>query len=361
MNTKRPWVVLVGGFLGAGKTTLILTAARLLLQRGLRSAVILNDQGDELVDTRHAEMSGVTAGEVTGGCFCCGFSRLITAMEDLHSYEPDVIFAEPVGSCTDIVATVLAPLREEFDFYRLAPFTVLVDPARSAALQNNKDRNATFLFEKQLQEADLVCVTKTDVYPEGCGISGTNVRYISGKTGQGVSEWLGEILSGNLRAGMHLIEVDYEQYARAEAALAWLNSSFVFRPLAGVAPSAVVGPLLDGLVHALTAAGIAIAHLKIMDCSSSGWVNASICANGEEPVVDGDLDASPSEVHEVLFNLRATGIPARVQAIVEKELACLGGRLSRFSLDCFAPAPPQPERRIVPSYPVSPDRIPPTH
>ena len=47
---NRPWLVLVGGFLGAGKTTLILSAARELRKRGLRSAAILNDQGQDLVD-----------------------------------------------------------------------------------------------------------------------------------------------------------------------------------------------------------------------------------------------------------------------------------------------------------------------
>ncbi|HYK37784.1 GTP-binding protein [Alloacidobacterium sp.] len=349
MNTERPWVVVVGGFLGAGKTTLILTAAQLLAQRGLRSAVILNDQGDTLVDTHQVEMSGVIAGEVTGGCFCCRFSKLITAMEALHPYQPDVIFAEPVGSCTDIAATVLAPLREEFNHYRLAPFTVLVDPARAAALQNNENRNLTFLFRRQLQEADLVCITKTDIYPDASGLSGIHIRHLSGKTGQGVREWLDEILSGTLMAGAHTIEIDYEQYAQAEAALAWLNLSCVFTPTSPMSPASVVGPLLDRLDQALTAAGIAISHLKVMDCSSSGWLKAAICANGEEAVVDGDLDASSAEIHDLLLNLRATGNPAHVQEIVENELACFEHELSRIVMHCFSPAPPKPERRIVPS------------
>ena len=48
----KPWVVLVGGFLGSGKTTLILAAARELERRGLRSAMVWNDQGGDLVDSR---------------------------------------------------------------------------------------------------------------------------------------------------------------------------------------------------------------------------------------------------------------------------------------------------------------------
>lgn len=44
----KPWIVLVGGFLGAGKTTLILSAIRELERRGLRGVAIFNDQGTDL-------------------------------------------------------------------------------------------------------------------------------------------------------------------------------------------------------------------------------------------------------------------------------------------------------------------------
>jgi G3E family GTPase len=54
--STKPWIVLVGGFLGAGKTTLLLAAAKELKSRGLRSALILNDQGDALVDTEYAAL-----------------------------------------------------------------------------------------------------------------------------------------------------------------------------------------------------------------------------------------------------------------------------------------------------------------
>src|ERR1700733_3325681 len=165
--STRPWVVLVGGFLGAGKTTLILAAARELERRGLRSAMVWNDQGKDLVDSRYAGLSGMRSGEVTGGCFCCRLSQLIEAMRDLRAYAPDVIFAEPVGSCTDLSATVLRPLLEYSESYQLSPLTVLVDPLRAhAMLEEDANPDMRFLFEKQLQEADLVCFTKSDLYPD---------------------------------------------------------------------------------------------------------------------------------------------------------------------------------------------------
>jgi Ni2+-binding GTPase involved in maturation of urease and hydrogenase len=337
----------VGGFLGSGKTSLILSAARALERRGLRCAVILNDQGYELVDTRYAEMQDALAREVTGGCFCCRLSELMSMIEELRARAVDVIFAEPVGSCTDISATVFGPLREEFDRYRVAPFTVLVDPVRATEMRGeDADSPLAFLFQKQLQEADLVCMTKADIYPDAESLPGTEARFLSAKTGQGVPEWLDEILSGALEAGKTTLEIDYAQYARAEAALAWLNLSFTLEPVVPLSPALAIGPFFDGLQNALTEAGISIAHLKIFDRSPAGWLKVAVCANGQEPAVEGNLDASPAARHELLVNLRAKGDFAHVQRVVEKQLQQLEGRKLDMHLNCFSPSPPKPERRV---------------
>ncbi|HTF43071.1 MAG TPA: GTP-binding protein [Terriglobales bacterium] len=147
---KKPWIVVVGGFLGAGKTTLILAAARELARLGKRCTVIMNDQGSELVDTRLADLNGLQSGEVTGGCFCCKLSDLVDVAEKLRFFSPDVIFAEPVGSCTDLLATVLRPLQEHGHKYKITPFTVLVDPARAdSLLRREADPTLVFFFESR--------------------------------------------------------------------------------------------------------------------------------------------------------------------------------------------------------------------
>lgn len=345
---SRPWVVLVGGFLGAGKTSLILAAARLLEQRGVRCALILNDQGDELVDTRHAEAQRLMAREVTGGCFCCRLSALTSAIEYLRAASLDVIFAEPVGSCTDIAATVIGPLLEEFDRCRLAPFTVLVDPARLLALSGAAaDADLRFLFEKQMEEADLLAMSKADVFPNAVAPPGVEARRLSAKTGEGIAEWLDEILGGALEPGGTIAEVDYARYARAEAALAWMNLSFIYESATPISALLVVGPLLDGIDEALTAAGIPLVHLKLLDRSPAGWVKAALCANGAAPQVEGHLDASPACRHEVLVNLRAHGHPDSVRAIVERQVRRLPGKVAEIHLSCFRPAAPVPERRVT--------------
>ncbi len=342
-----PWVVLVGGFLGAGKTTLMLAAADELAKRGLRSAVILNDQGDALVDTQYAALHELANEEVTGGCFCCQFSELLARMDKLRAHAPNVIFAEPVGSCTDIAATVLRPLMDYRDTYRLAPLTVLVDPHRAEALlRNDADENMTFLFRKQIEEADLVCLSKSDVTSRQPDLGRAAIRQLSAKTGQGVAAWLDEVLSGEIATGKKPLQIDYAQYAQAEAALAWLNLQVRIVPQIPASPSLVLGPLLDALDREFTKAQISIVHLKAIVNSESGFVKAALCANGADPVVEGMLDASPARYHELLLNLRCVGEAEQTRQIVENCLAQLGFTLAALHINCFHPAPPRPERRF---------------
>jgi hypothetical protein len=347
-SRELPIIIPLGGFLGAGKTTLILAASRVLQSQGIRCAAILNDQGFELVDTELVQRSGVTADQVAGGCFCCRFSELINAAERLRSHAPAIIFAEAVGSCTDLSATTLQPLRLEYaKQFRLAPYSVLVDPERARNLELEPPGSGMrFLFQKQIEEADLICFTKADLCSEFPRIEGAPLRYLSPLTGLGVAEWLHEILSGEMQAGGRILDIDYERYARAEAELAWLNCRVTAKLKPPLSPAQLIGPLLENLDLALTAEGFRIAHLKMIDNSAAGYLKASITANGQEPAVMGMLDASPAAVHELLLNIRAAGEPASLQRIVETQLAAIAGKLAIHALQCFSPAPPKPERRL---------------
>lgn len=352
---RRPWIVVVGGFLASGKTTLILAAARELERRGLRCAALFNDQGSDLVDSHYAAHSGLRAGEVVGGCFCCRLSGLIEEIHRIQAFGPDVIFAEPVGSCTDLAATVLRPLRElpweDGARMRLAPLTILADPRRTRALlDGDEESGMRYLFEKQLQEADLVCFTKSDLYPDMPPIHVPNVRQLSAKTGQGVTAWLDEVLSGAITAAGRTLDIDYNQYARAEAALAWLNLRAEFRLHVPCSPAMLLGPLFDEIDTALSAAGTAIAHMKAIVSTPTGYIKAAIAAHGQEPVVEGDLDASPASRQELLLNLRAVGQPEAIRRLVERPLRKFGRQLVQLDLDCFSPAAPVPEQRIVPEF-----------
>jgi len=311
----RPVVAVVGGFLGAGKTTLIMKAARILRSSGVAVAAVLNDQSDGLVDTEFARRNGVPAEEVAGGCFCCRFPDLIDALERLEAYGPEVIFAEAVGSCTDIVATTLRPLLRDYGArYRIAPLTVLIH-------ERPDDAQLRFLFDLQAAEADLVIDRDVDV-----------------------GAWLDALFRDGVVAGGKVISVDYERYAQAEAALGWLNARATVRPRLALSPAMILGPLLDELDGALTADGIGIVHLKAIAQSESGYVKAALTGNGREPEVEGMLDASPAAEHEVVVNLRALGDPERLREIVERAFAGLPAQ--ELALQAFRPAAPVPYQRI---------------
>jgi hypothetical protein len=162
-----------------------------------------------------------------------------------------------------------------------------------------------------------------------------------------VEAWLSEILVDGLTAGTRALDIDYARYAQAEAALAWLNLSFVLETGPAITSAVVIGPLLDRLDEALAAEGIELMHLKVFASSAAGWLKAAICAHGDEPRLEGSLDSSPTIRHELLVNLRAKGDPAQVRSIMSAQLETLPGRVLGVHLDCFSPAAPQPERRVV--------------
>ena len=328
---------------------MILSAARILQGQGIKTAAILNDQGAELADTRWVQSQGVQADQVTGGCFCCLFPDLIEAAENLRAHSAEVIFAEAVGSCTDISATTLQPLKQYYrDKFRLAPYTVLVDPGRAKQMTSGGDPDFAFLFNKQLEEADLVCFTKADLYAEFPALDARSIRYLSSLTGDGVRAWLDEILAGTLASGTKILDIDYEHYARAEAQLAWLNCSvfLTLEPDAALSPAVVIGPLLESMETILTTDDFQIAHLKITDDTTSGILKASVVANHAAPFIEGDLNASSAIQHELLLNVRAAGDPERLRQIVERQLLELPGKVDVRSIQCFKPSAPSPEHRF---------------
>src|SRR5207247_2315062 len=160
---------MVGGLLGAGKTTAMLRLGEHLVARGVRVGLVTNDQSSGLADTTLLSASGFPVEEITGGCFCCRFTSLTEAAERLTArVMPDVFLAEPVGSCTDLKATVSYPLRRMYgDNFSIAPFSVLLDPVRALRVLGLEEGRrfsdkVLYVYGKQLEEADVLVINKID-------------------------------------------------------------------------------------------------------------------------------------------------------------------------------------------------------
>ena len=161
---------MVGGFLGAGKTTTLGRLARHYMDQGLNVGIVTNDQADDLVDTNMLRSQGFNVGEVAGACFCCNFDELMGTIEQLGTSErPDVILAEPVGSCTDLVATVIQPIKRLFEVeFSIAPYSVILKPSHGKRILRNEQRagfspKAAYILKKQLEEADAILINRIDV------------------------------------------------------------------------------------------------------------------------------------------------------------------------------------------------------
>ncbi|MCU0915416.1 MAG: cobalamin synthesis protein P47K, partial [Planctomycetes bacterium] len=296
---KKVQLIFVGGFLGAGKTTLLWRAAERLTQRGQRVGLITNDQAPNLVDTKWLAEEGLNVREVAGSCFCCNFAGLIYAAEKLLAAEAQVLLAEPVGSCTDLSATILQPLKDRFrERFVLSPLSVLADPLRLRdVLDDAPDTlhpDAAYIYRKQLEEADVIVVNKADVLSTeqrnrtqdllAAQFPGAVVRFLSARTGEGLEPWLDEVLAGP-DGGARIVEVDYDTYAHGEAVLGWLNADLRLSAVsAPVNWRTFCSELLGCLQTQFREGNARIGHVKLLLTAGGGHCMGSLTDQRAAPI-----------------------------------------------------------------------------
>lgn len=363
--------VLIGGFLGAGKTTLIGELARRYVKAGKRVGIITNDQADNLVDTQNLRSQGFDVGEVAGACFCCSFDDLVSTADMLATDQaPDVLLAEPVGSCTDLVATVILPLQQLLgDRFELAPFGVILKPShgrrilagQSASARSGFSPQAEYIFRKQLEEADYLIIGRRDQLSddEVSDLKSQLANFavdvpiiaVSPRSGAGVEEVLGHIESPMV-AGRKLLEIDYDTYADGEAELGWVNLSAILR-----ADHAID---LDGLAAELVSAIASevvdnhdgqIAHLKVSVLGGDAQGVANVVSN--DSGVDIGLAANRSVTGSIqaIVNARVAIDPQVLQKVCQDSVDSLSDErglvIESVSSQALRPGRPVPTHRVT--------------
>ncbi len=358
-------LILVGGFLGAGKTTLLAKAAEILVQRGNKVGLITNDQARDLVDTEILQAKGFAVQEIAGGCFCCKFENLIDSSRSLiQKIQPDVLMGEPVGSCTDISATVLQPLKKIYgDLFKLAPFSVLIDPARlreAVSRENTRilPHSVAYIARKQLEEADVIVLNKVDLLPPEDvkelqnlltqEFPGRTILTMSALSSEGVADWL-DALSGDLPAGRTIAEVDYDTYAQGEAMLGWLNASIQLNSNREIIWSGFCREFLQEIQKRMQSAAAEIAHLKLFLQNADGSLSANLTGNAARPAVQSTHLLS-SDSASLTINIRAHLSPELLQEVVQNSLDTIAQRthlqVAVERLASFRPARPEPVYRF---------------
>jgi Ni2+-binding GTPase involved in maturation of urease and hydrogenase len=363
--------IMIGGFLGAGKTTAVGKLARYLADQGLRVGLITNDQGHNLVDTAMLRSQGFATEEIPGGCFCCRFNSLLDAAHKLTAeLRPEVFIAEPVGSCTDLVATVTYPLRRLYgDNFTVAPVSVLVDPIRALRVfgvekGGNFSEKVLYIYHKQLEEADLVVISKCDLvgsdrleslrrtieekFPR------KRILAVSSRTGANLNGWFDQVTRTEQAAGTAM-EVDYQVYAEGEALLGWLNCTVQVLSEPGFDAEAYLQRLAREIQGRLTAQGGEVAHLK-MTLSPDGSVLGEIAVvnlvrNDFVPELSMKVD-SLVQRGQLIINLRAEAVPEDLGAAVRESVADTamafpGMKATLDHLENFRPGKPSPTHRFT--------------
>ncbi len=348
-------LIIVGGFLGAGKTSLLWETAKLLGKKGKKVGLISNDQVSELVDTAFLETSTKMVKEVSGSCFCCNFNGFTDAIHYIRKKNHGgIIIAEPVGSCTDLSATLMQPIKERYyEHIDLRPLTVLADPFRLKELLKDASSSASYIMLKQFEEADIILINKIDLISEdelSALIKEADEKWqakimtISVKTGEGLPEWLDLVLSAH-SAGDRIAEVDYDIYADGEAAFGWLNASFLLDHSDEI--QTISKEFLDNLIKRFEEIKVNVGHVKFLVQTKDKQIIGNITGT-EKTSALREIDHHSHSTHDTLtVNARVEMSPEQLQQIVleEVERAFSTVNYKQTALNCLIPGRPNPTHR----------------
>lgn len=353
---------LTGGFLGSGKTTAIKNACSVLMKNGVKVAVITNDQGADLVDTGFIKSFGIPAMEVLGGCFCCNYEKLAGSISTLHeTQQPEVIFAESVGSCTDLVATISKPLAK-FNPEIKVVISVFADASLLFSLISGTSSfvndHVRYIYKKQLEEADILIINKIDLlkedeleivrqlimkdYPDKMVLNQNSLEQ------HHVEQWLISMEEFRLHKHRKSLKLDYDVYAKGEAMLAWLDEELEIYTTDYTANEVAI-KLINNIESTIREQQYLIGHLKFLVNDGETKQKISYTAT----IVEKQSLSCYSKTNKVslLINARVQAEPSSLKEIISNVIDAITAQTNSQilvnSLSAFKPGYPKPAYRIA--------------
>lgn len=270
---------LINGFLGAGKTTAIITAARYLVQQNKKVGIITNDKGRFQVDAAFFQSSMIPTRQVAGGCFRCSFSEFEEEISQLQMQNtPDVIFAESVGSCVDLVNTVFSPIMKNSKIrVGRMTYSVFTDIRLYKHWINREplpfSDEINYLFAKQVEEGNLLLLNKSDTLTssEKEEILSKTIKIFPQKTilmqnsknQEDVIIWLNALEKQAANIPQPDFAVDYTLYKKGENDLSWLDHKLLIESPTPEKIKPVLIEMISLLLNEIQRKGIAVGNIKI--------------------------------------------------------------------------------------------------
>jgi G3E family GTPase len=171
-------VTQIAGFLGCGKTTLILGLSRQLAEDGKRKvALVVNEIGEIPVDAKVVEESGMRVRDIGGGCICCEegpyFAKTLVTL--YREFRPDHVLVEPTGVAVPHQVKQAAMMAGRDAKLTMGPAIVLFDATRPAELLDMDMLGR--LVVTQVRDADFIAISKVDLV--GAGEIDDATRHVS--------------------------------------------------------------------------------------------------------------------------------------------------------------------------------------
>jgi G3E family GTPase len=354
---------LIGGFLASGKTTAIQQASLELFEKEITVGAIMNDQGAHLVDSQFLENFNVPIREVTGGCFCCNYDDLDESLQSLiEENDPDIIFAESVGSCTDIISTVANPLTKFYPDQSVI-ISVFADARILPVLLEDSsyffDDQIHYIYKKQLEEADILVVNKTDLLNQDELIQvqqmvdeqfpDKEILYQNSLNRDDINRWLRVLNNYGANIKRESLEIDYDIYGTGEAKLGWLNGEFEIHSEDKSAVK-LAYIFVNSIFTAINNENLPIGHLKFLIQGENYQRKISFNAGSQSTVLPGS-EKYEADQASIVINARVRTSPEHLKKIINGNVKIIqsemDGTIQEKTLSAFQPGFPNPTHRIM--------------
>lgn len=289
------------------------------------------------------------------------YTQLASHIESLsRKGQSEIIFAESVGSCTDLIATVIKPLHK-FTQAESVVLSVFADAGLLASffLKHRKFfiGKINYIYDKQLEEADILVVSKIDTLKDdqlealqkamASKFRHKIILYQNSRDPEHLQLWLSTLSNFIPESSRQSLSIN-DDYAAGEAEMAWFDGELKIESQRNNAGEIGI-QLINHIFQNLKAHKAAIGHLKFLIHNREEKIKVSFTSLQEEKKYSALV--SDSKEMMLLINARVETDPDSLEKIIMDSIhyESLHGHciLEMKHKHAFQPGYPTPTHRMA--------------